>query len=484
MTINGALANALAGLRVTGRASEVVANNLANLLTPGYGVRELEIAAGVDGVSGRVHTVGLVRLVDEGLISDRRLMSAEAAERISASDFLAGLAEKLGTPGQDGSLSGFYAGLESALVTAASRPDAADRLALTATAARDLAIGINRASDHVQKARSDAERAIGSQVEHLNASLQQVEKLNTRIRSAAARGEDTASLMDMRQQVVDDIAKMVPLRSIPRDRGTIALYSTGGAILVDGRAATVEFTPTNTVTAYQTIGAGMLSGLSINGNPIETGSDRSPLRGGSLIAQFAIRDETGVAAQTQLDALARDLIERFQDPAVDPTLTPGDPGLFTDQGGAFDPTNETGLSARISLNALVDPAQGGEVWRLRDGLGAAVPGAEGNARLLNALSDALTKTHLPASGDFGTGLFSASDVVAAFTSRISTERIRADQTRAFAMAQLTELKQAELAEGVDSDAELQRLIVIEQAYAANARIIQTAEQMMDAILRI
>ena len=48
-----------------------------------------------------------------------------------------------------------------------------------------------------------------------------------------------------------------------------------------------------------------------------------------------------------------------------------------------------GLSQRLRLNAAVDPAQGGALWRLRDGLGAAVPGVAGNSALLTALQEAL-----------------------------------------------------------------------------------------------
>ncbi len=76
-----------------------------------------------------------------------------------------------------------------------------------------------------------------------------------------------------------------------------------------------------------------------------------------------------------LDGMARDLYERFADPALDPTIAAGDPGLFTDRGAAFDPADEVGLAGRIAVNAAVDPAQGGQSWRLRDGIYAAAPGA-------------------------------------------------------------------------------------------------------------
>ena len=38
--------------------------------------------------------------------------------------------------------------------------------------------------------------------------------------------------------------------------------------------------------------------------------------------------------------------------------------------------------------------------------------------------------------------------------------------------------------GVDQDREMQRLIQIEQAYAANAQVIQTASRMLDELTRL
>ena len=203
-----------------------------------------------------------------------------------------------------------------------------------------------------------------------------------------------------------------------------------------------------------------------------------------MIAQFEIRDELAVEAQSQLDALSRDLIDRFADPAVDSTLGVGDAGLFTDEGAAFDPLDEVGLSARLTINAAVDPDQGGETWRIRDGIGATAPGNVGDSALLQNLTEAFSTQRIPGSGSFGTGAFGATELMSSFMSQIASERLQADQSMAFSVAQHDELVQLELANGVDSDAELQRLILIEQVYAANARIIEAADEMMQSLLRI
>jgi len=38
--------------------------------------------------------------------------------------------------------------------------------------------------------------------------------------------------------------------------------------------------------------------------------------------------------------------------------------------------------------------------------------------------------------------------------------------------------------GVDTDAEMQSLLLIEQSYAANARVIQTVSDMLDILMQI
>lgn len=484
MSLTSALSSAMSGLRATGRGSEIVSSNIANANTPGYVRRSLSISSDTNGAGIGVRVNGVVRHVDQQLINDRRLAGAETGYRAATTGALTRIEDLIGTPDSAGSLAARVADFEQSLITASSRPDATERLTAAAFAARDLAASVNSLAEGIQDSRTRADRAIAEQVAQLNDALKGVETLNAQIVSYVARDNDTASLMDQRQQLIDEISEMVPLRTIPRDQGAVALYSTGGAILLEGRAVEVGFDPANTVTAYASIDDGTLSGLTLNGVSINTSSAHGRLHGGTLGAQFEIRDEIAPDAQAQVDAIARDLIERFEDTTVDPTLAPGDAGLFTDAGSPLDATTEVGLSTRLSLNALVDPAQGGESWRMRDGLGAVGPGEAGDATLLNTLADALTMIRPQSSGDFGATALDLSGVVARFSSQVGSDRLRADRQLSFASAQLSELVQLELAGGVDTDVEIQNLMILEQAYAANARVITTVDEMFDTLMRI
>lgn len=483
MNLSTALNSALSGLTANGRASSVVSENLANALTPGYARRTLELASrGEPGLGVRV--AGVVRNVDPAVLANRRSADADQVQAEVRASFYSRVTGVIGIPSDPDSISARLAAFENSLIAAASRPDSAQRLDEIAVRANDLTALLNSATDTVQKTRSDADAEIGSLVDQLNTALEDVEKLNQKIVAVGARGHSPASLEDQRQALVDKINTIVPVRVIPRDHGQIALYSAGGSVLLDAKAAEITFNRSNTIVAEMKIELGSLSGLQVNGLEISTDSARSPLRGGRLSALFEVRDVLSVAVQGDLDAVARDLIERFEAPGLDPTLGLGDPGLFTDDGNAINTALETGLAGRIAVNAAADPAQGGASWRLRDGLGALISGPTGDARFLQALTAALTATRAPGSGSFAAGQMSASDIGTAFLSGMAVRFSNAEQRLSFASVTQTEMHEIELTQGVDSDAELGHLILIEQAYGANARMVEVVSEMMDALLRI
>ena len=124
MSITGSIANALSGLNATSRRAEIVSANIANANTPGYGVRKLDVsAATVAGRGSGVRIDGVSRLVDNGIVQDRRLADASLGDSTTRSAFFARVEKSIGIPGTAGSLSGRVADLEASLISAASRPD-------------------------------------------------------------------------------------------------------------------------------------------------------------------------------------------------------------------------------------------------------------------------------------------------------------------------------------------------------------------------
>ncbi|NBC95652.1 MAG: flagellar hook-associated protein FlgK, partial [Deinococcus-Thermus bacterium] len=362
MTLSNALASATSGLRATSRAADLVSGNVANALTPGYARRDLALATDVVGTGGGVRVLGVERQVDPIILADRRVAEAETGAARARADALSAIETEIGDPTSAGSLSDRVARFSASLVEAAGAPDREAQLDRAVADAKRLAAGFRSIGDAIQDTRSRADEAIAGMVERINTAVGQVDVLNDRIRSLGAGAPEAPALEERRQQIVDSVAELVPLREVARPDGTIALFTSGGAALLDGRAWPLGFEPRSTVTVGMTVEDGALSGLTLRGQTVPTGATRSLLGDGALQAQFDMRDRAGPEAQAALDALARDLVERTQDPTLDPSLPsgpPAAPGLFTDAGAAFDaglPGAEAGLAQRLAVNAAVDPA--------------------------------------------------------------------------------------------------------------------------------
>jgi flagellar hook-associated protein 1 FlgK len=436
------------------------------------------------GQSSGVRVEGVLRDVDAGVIRDRRLADAALGDRTTRSSALDRIGALAGSPDDPASVAGRVAAFEAALTNAASRPDSEVRLRNVLDTAGALARSVNDLSDGIQAERMAADADIGRQVDTLNRGLQEVRDLNAQILRLASTSRDSSALADQRQRVIDSLAAIVPLRELQRENGTVALYTTTGAALLDGRAATVGFTPSPTITPDMTLASGALSGLTLDGKPVRTGGAFAPFAGGSLAAAFAVRDDLAVTAQARVDGLARDIVARFQDSAADSTLAPGAAGLFTDGTGAFDPANEQGLAARLSVNPLADPARGGELWRLRAGLGAAAPGPVGDAAILTSLSAVTAAVRPPASAALPAVGASLAGLAAEFQSLTARDGLSAQTELGFASARQETLLALEKRGGVDTDQEMQKLLLIEQVYAANARVITTIDSLINRILEI
>ncbi|MGH1412434.1 MAG: flagellar hook-associated protein FlgK [Pelagimonas sp.] len=482
MSLTGALYNAFSGLQANARAASMVSTNISNATTESYGRRELALTPGAVGTTGGVRISGVIRHSDPVLVADRRVSDAQLANSNGMYAHSKRLESLVGETGTPGALVERVTAFENALISAATNPASTQRLENVATAATSLTQSLNDLSYEIQQSRQAADTAISHQVQSLNEAMTRLDDLNENIIKANSTGSDSATLLDERARVLDSISEIVPLRVVERELGDIAVFTTSGATLLDGSPQEIGFEPVNAIGASMSLSAGDLNGLTVNGLAVNSTAN-GMFAGGSLAAQFAIRDDVAVESQASLDAISRDLIERLGPAGPDTTLGATDPGLFTDSGAAFDPLNEEGLAGRIQLNSLVAPGSG-SVWRLRDGLGAATQGEVGEGRLLQDITAALTASTIPSSSSLPSVSRSFVNHISEFSSNIAGTRVRAENEQSFLMSQNTALSELELSKGVDTDQELQRLMQIEQQYSANAKVMSVVDDLMERLMSI
>ena len=194
----------------------------------------------------------------------------------------------------------------------------------------------------------------------------------------------------------------------------------------------------------------------------------------TLGAQFEIRDTLATDIQSRLDALAVDLATRVA--THDPAHPDAGPETSVFDFGGQDVSSIVGAGAALLLgvNSAISPLSGGDASLLRDGLTGGDPG---DGTRLDQIVKSLTSTE----GASGKTVFKMVEEIA---SSIGTNRIWAEDTQTRDAARLDQARKTEAQVGVDTDAELQHLLEVEKAYAANARVIETINALFDDLLRI
>lgn len=482
MSLSIALSSALSGINLTARATQLVSDNIANAQTEGYGVRTLSQTAQVTGHHGSgVLSIGIHRDSDPALLAELRHAKAQNTREEVASGFWTRLEAAFGMPDEPGGLTYLIDALEASLQNAASQPESSARLRHVSQATSDIARSFGSLHKTILAQRDTADAAISKDIASLNQALVGIAELNKKIQRQILQGLSPASLEDARQQLVTDVSHIISVQEIARDDGRILLMGRDGSILVDRTAAQFGFTRTQVTEASDRVETGALSRITLNDRDLA--QDTSLFVTGRLGAFVQIRDIDAPRLQEKLDNLAYDLVIRFSQPDLDPSLPPAGFGLFAIDGKANLPTDKIGISGLLSLNPLADPDAGGALWRLRSGMGlstAPVGETADNALLTRKLRVLGASRALPGGSVPKSAAAHAADTL----SSIASERLVLDQRRAATTARVSALDEAFTARGVDTNAELSKLLVLEHAYAANARVIATIDSMWRSMLEI
>ena len=469
MSLSSSINSAALGLRTAQTQSRVTAENVANSNTEGYARRRAMVVSSVAQAPGPVVTE-IRREVDLALTRMSRNEMGKVAKRQAIHDALTNYATFLGQPGDKTSPAEKFSAFSSSLTTLVNSPASREAQFGVVLAAEDLATSIRQASENLSAVRTDVDMEMRYEVSELNQTLYRVADLNRRV-AKVGRGTPEANQFDEQMdRLLDRIAGIADIRVFSNGDGTLNIYTTGGAALVErSLVQDVRFEPSD-----GTIMAG----------DVEITPNMPGIRGlseGSIAGLSELKRGILPRIQLQLDEYARGLIESFE--TADLSVSVGDPGLFTDGGTAFQTTNLENLAFRIQVNDLVISSAGGDVWRIRDGMGATNPGDASDNSQIQRFIDALEQ---PLSADAGTGidsLVSIADYGAQMVSVQGTERARSQENlnSARSSAEIVIASRSNF-EGVNIDEEMQELQIIQQSYVANSRVMTTVLGMIDTLL--
>ncbi|MGI3170969.1 flagellar hook-associated protein FlgK [Pseudooceanicola sp. C21-150M6] len=467
MSILSAINASRTGLMANSLRAELVSANIANAQNESYSRRTLDVTG---ALSGGVSILGVSRSTQTAMDAMFRGEWAAAAKQSVMVDSLTLYTTSLGEIDSETSLPGSLTAFENAMALLSNAPENETLQQQAVSAGRQLATALQSASGGLSQMESRALSGIETDVEAANDLMENVVRLNRNIAATAPGSNAYAALQDEMGATLDSLAEVMGIQVQYDEMGRAEVYTEGGVELVKG----LEFQELAYNRTTQTLTAG-------NENITPGASGRRGFDSGTLAGHIELMTETVPQMQLELDEMARALIEGFE--AADTSLAAGDPGLFTDAGAAYNAANLEGLAGRITVNAAVDPTQGGDLWRIRDGMSAVTEGAASDPTQLLAFVDIFSATTAfdPAAGQGSTNTLSE------FTSGIFAKQ---QNVRVDVQASLTSLsasaetyRAARLdARGVNIDTELQNLTLVEQAYNANSQALKTAIEMIDTLL--
>ena len=469
MSLTGALNSATAGLHTTQGQSRIAADNVSNAMTPGYVRREAVLVTASGGQGGAVISE-VRREVDATLQRMSRLENSRMTQYQSIQEGLTTYTAYLGQPGDGTSPADRFNDFQNSLTTLVNMPSSNGAQTSVALAAEDLVRSVKGAATTLSTTLNDVNMEIRYEVADLNTALYQLRDLNASGSGFTPGSLEAAQFDEKVDTILDQISGIVDTRIHRSSNGSISLYTVSGAALLEGRVVQdVTFNPSD----------GTLMAGNQDITPFKDGV--RGIQHGSLAGLSELKRETIPQFSQQLDEYARGLIQTFE--GADASLAPGEAGLFTDNGIAFDPANITGLASRLQINSKISSTGEAEVWRIRDGLGATSPGAGSETVQINAFLAGLDTAMNAATGTGIPAEVTLRDFSAEMITSQAATRARAENDfNAAASAAEVVMSARRNSEGVNIDDEMQQLLLIEQSYAANSRVLTAVSEMIDTLI--
>lgn len=327
-----------------------ISHNIANANTAGYSRQQAILSTSSGQMTGAgffgrgVDITSVQRRYDQFLTAAVQATGSQSAADAARADALSQLDTVFGDPDL-----GVGAALDNLFVATgdlANRPaDNATRLAFLARADQ-FAQRVTSVGTQLADLQSMADSQLRASVTQVNDRLTEIRRLNEDIARLSTIGQPPNDLLDQRNQAIQALGKLMAVRTVEADDGSLNLFSPSGAQLLVGSHQSVVRTATDPaqpdrVCLQLDMGGGATQWL-----------DAGALGGGSLAGLLQFRDQDLAAARSQLSALAQSVADGFNTQHALGVDAGGQPG-----GALFAVATDT-AGRVIGLSALaLSPAQ-------------------------------------------------------------------------------------------------------------------------------
>jgi flagellar hook-associated protein 1 FlgK len=458
--------------------SAVVSRNIGGVNSSGFSQKTANVITTADG---GVEVASVTNAQNQAVFTNVLSATAASATQSTISGGLTTLATIVGEPGSDTSPAEKLSDLTNALQQYEASPSDSNLASAAVTAARNLASTLNNATTTVQQLREQADSQMTSSVSSVNSLLAQFKTVNQQIVTGTATGADVTDLLDTRNSILTQLSQQIGITTSTGNNNDMSIYTDSGVTLFqNGTASTVTFQPTQTYTAGTTGNAVYIDGIPVTGS-----SATMPIQTGALAGLANLRDNITVTYQAQLDQTANGLIGAFAE--TDPSNSSSSlAGLFTNGTSTALPTAAqiTGLAGSVTVNAAVDPSQGGTATLLGNGINFNYNTSNQGSydtQLQNYLSNLSTSQSFSSAGGIGTSNTLAG-YAAASVSWLGAEQQNVNSESAYQSTLLsTSTTALSNSTGVNLDNEMSQMLDLENSYSATAKLLTTISNMFSAL---
>lgn len=356
MSLDAVLRSAITGLNASQAALRVTSTNIANVNTPGYARQEVQFNTTVVGnETAGVEISGIRRVVDAFLQGELVSATANAAYHERQAGLHDKLQTVLGRPDSGNTLAARLDQMFASLAETAVEPSDIARRIGAVSDIQTLADDIDRIARQINTLRADADRQIASDINTINAALEEIFELNPLINEQMLVGGETAGLEERRQQAINRIADIVDIRVITQPDGFVNIATRSGLVLLDKTQRQLQYTPTGQVDTSSQFNQITVNKVdSITGVVAATGDPLYPgLRSGSLKGLLDMRDKELPEILSSLGELSSRVIDQLNAAHNDNSRVPAPNALTGRNVGALgtDPHGFTGDATFVVLDA-------------------------------------------------------------------------------------------------------------------------------------
>ncbi len=452
-------------------ALQTTAHNIANKSTEGYSRQRVEMVTNEPIGHGKLRIgmgarAGLVtRTNNEYLEKQLEREGAQLGYLTGRSDMLRRVEEVYNeqvNKGLNHSLGNFF----NAFRELSNNPESLATRTQVKETAENLAKDFHRVTHQIEEIQKDADFRIAVKIEEINQLTKEIASLNEKVQMVEVTGVPANDERDRRDELIKQLGQKINIRYAESKDGSLTITAGNTAVLVSGYShteLTVGSTPGRDGKAEGSFD--IFYRATENSTPVNV---TSQLTGGEIGGLLQVRDEVCNGLIGKMDELAYTLSEEVNRAHVQGYDRKGRAGelFFTHLGDKAGASKVINLNERISEDVSLIAAAG-------------EPGAPGDNRIANVLSGLQYKAVM----DDKSATFDDF-----YNSIVGTIGIEAQRSMTSAESQkdiVSQLKNIrESISGVSLDEEATKMIEFQKAFDASARLVRTADEMMDTVLNL